>query len=152
MIGNGGKIEEILNFLNEDAAHESLLFPEDSNETMTLTAHASADTFSAWTEIVDNNAVTFSSKLALKSGYISSTMAESASATDKVYIYEISYGAAKTVIGRGRLMSGSVRISNTQQARFRGLEIPAGETVYYRIKCETGGADITASIRYHTHD
>lgn len=152
MIGNGGDIEAILNFLEIDAMHESFLFPEDSNETVTLTAHATPDTFSAWTEIVDNNAVTFSSKLALKGGHVSSIMAESSSVDDKVYIYEIGYGAAKTVVARGRLMSGSVRISVTQQERIRALEIPAGETVYYRIKCETGGADITASIRYHTHD
>jgi len=152
MIGNSGDIEAILNFLKVDAAHESFIFPEDSDETITMTAHASVDTFSTWAEIVDNNAVTFSSKLALKDGHISSIMAESASVTDKVYIYEIAYGAAKTIIVRGRLMSGSVRISNTQQARIRGLEIPAGETVYYRIKCETGGASITASLRYHTHD
>lgn len=152
MIGNGSNMQEILNFLEEDASHESFLFPEDSNETVTMTAHASADTFGAWTEIVDNNAITLSSKFALKCGHISSILAESASATDKVYIYEISYGATNIVIGRGRLMSGSVRISNTQQARFRGLGIPAGETVYYRIKCETGGANITASCRYHTHD
>ncbi|MCK4817429.1 hypothetical protein KA005_16785 [bacterium] len=145
-------MQEILNFLERDAAHESFLFPEDSDETITMTAHASANTFSAWAEIVDNNAVTFSSKLALKSGHISTVMAESASVTDKVYIYEIGYGAAKTVTVIGRLMSGNVRIGNTQQERIRALEIPAGETVYYRIKCETGGANITASCRYHTHD
>ena len=152
MIGNGGNIEEILNFLEEEAKHFTNIFPEDSNETVTFTAHANADTFSAWAEIVDNNAVTFSSKLALNCGHISAAMAESASATDKVYIYEISYGTAKTVVVTGRIMSGSVRIGNTQQPRIRGLGIPAGETVYYRIKCETGGADITASLRYHTHD
>lgn len=152
MAGNRGAIKEILNFLEIDAAHESFLFPEDSDETMTFAAHASADTFGAWAEIVDNNAVTFSSKFALKHGHVSSFKAESASATDKVYIIEIAHGSSKIIVARGRLISGTVLLDTIQQIRIRAPEIPAGETVYYRMKCETGAATITASMRYHNHD
>lgn len=62
--------------LIEESAHESYIFPEDTNETSTHTAHANADTFCAWTEIVDNNAVTLSSKFASNNGHISAIVLE----------------------------------------------------------------------------
>ena len=136
--------------LYEEGFHESFLFPEDSDETVTFTAGGANNTFGNWSEIVDDQAVTLTSK-ATSELHISSLVAESASATDKVFIYEIGYGVSNTVVARGRILSGNVRISTTQQVHMRNLSIPAGETIKYRLKCETGGENITVAMRYHFH-
>lgn len=132
--------------------HKSYLFPEDSNETITFTAGAVANTFSDWAEIVDNNAVTLSSKILNNDGHISSTPIESANTSDKVYVIKVAYGAAKIGVITHRFVSGeTVFLPPVQQIRFRPDIIPKGETVYYRMKCETGGAVCTLIFRYHYH-
>ena len=149
MIGNGSNAQEILNDLAIEAHHLSQYFPEDSDETVTFTAGGSANTFGAWAEIVDNNAVTFSSKMAACAGHISGFLIEDASVKDKIYILEISYGAARTVVVRDRALSATTLLSTLQQGRRRSLDIPLGETVYYRLKCETLSATLQIAIRYH---
>ena len=147
-------INEVLNNTDElilEALHLSHYFPEDSNETVTFTAGGGVNTFGAWAEIVDNNAVTLSSKFAGNDGHISAILIEDASVTDKIYVFEISYGATKTVVIRGRVLSATVLLSTVQQGRRRTLMIPAGETVYYRMKCETAGATGQIALRYHCH-
>ena len=134
-----------------EASHLSQYFPEDSDETVTFTAGGVANTFGAWAEIVDNHSATFSSKFAADAGHVSSILVEDASVTDKVYVFEISYGAAKTIIIRGRVLSAGVLLDTVQQGRRRSLTIPAGETVYYRMKCETAGATARVALRYHLH-
>ena len=142
----------ILDNLLLDSAHENFLFPEDTNETVTFVAGNVANTFGAWVEIVDNNAVTFSSKLAACNGHISSIVARGTSVKDKEYIFEISYGDAKIVVARANLLSGTNQLSTVQQNKMRNLGIPAGETVYYRMKCETASATMGVRMRYHCHD
>lgn len=142
---NNGLLDELI----LEHSHLTKIFPEDSDETITLTAHATPDTFSAWAEIVDNNSVTLSSRFAAAGGHISGILAESDSVKDKIFIFEISYGASNIVVATGRLMSGTVQLTLKQQQRMSSVAIPAGETIYYRIKCETGGANITVSFRYH---
>jgi len=151
MIGTGSDATRILDFLEEEAAHLSEIFPEDSNETVTFTAGGVADTFGAWAEIIDNNGVTLSSKLADCEGHISSYMVEDANVKDKIYIFEIAYGDDKIIIDRSRILSGNVKLSTTQQVRSRGGDVPSGETVFYRMKCETAGKTVTLSMRYHCH-
>ena len=147
--GNTGAELTLLDGIALEMSHLTKIFPEDSNETITFTAPAGADTFSAWAEIVDNNAVTLSSKFAANGGHITGILTESASVTDKIYIFEISYGASKIIIATGRLLSGTVLLTAKQQQRMSSVPVPAGETVYYRIKCETGAASVTVSLRYH---
>ncbi len=149
--GNIGAELILLNELSLEHSHRTKVFPENSNETMTFTAHGSNNTFSAWVEIVDNNAVTLSSKFATAGGHITGILAESTSDKDKIYILEVSYGASKIIVATARLLAGNVKLSAKEQQRMSSVPIPAGETVYYRIKCETGGASLTAGIRYH-HD
>jgi len=144
------RMQAILKILYEEAFHDNLIFPEDSNETITLAAGGTVNTFGAWAEIVDNNSVSLSSKMTL-GGHISSVIAESADTKDKVYMLEISYGAAKKVIARARMVSATNQIDHTAQDKMRNLEIPAGETVYYRVKCETASATATVHFRYHVH-
>lgn len=141
----------ILHQLYIEMFHESHLFPEDSNETITFTAGGVNNTFSAWAEIVDNNAVTLSSKFATEDGHISSITLIDANTNDKVYIIELSYGASKIIITPYEFVSGTVLLPPIQQLRIRSQAIPTGETVYYRMKCETGGATCRVSFRYHSH-
>lgn len=145
------KINDQIEELYEDAFHLSEYFPEDSNETVTFTAGGVANTFGAWAEIVDNNAVTFSSKMANCHGHISGVLVEDASVNDKVYIFEIAYGTAKMVVVKGRALSATVLLSTVQQGRRRSLKLLQGETVYYRMKCETAGATGRVALRYHCH-
>jgi len=144
-------IDSNVDYLLYDLAHENLLFPEDTNETITFTAGGTNNIFGAWAEVVDNNSVKLSSKSTAIPMHISTVQEESSSLKDKVYIYEISYGASKTVVARGRLLSGTNKLTSTGQARMRNLEIPAGELIYYRLKCETASATITLSLRYHLY-
>jgi len=148
MIGNGSDTQRILNELDVEMQHLSQYFPEDTDETITFVAGGTANTFGTWAEIVDNNAVTFSSKLAACTGHISGILIEDADTTDKRYLFEIAYGTPKVVVCRGRILSGTTLQSTLQQGRRRSLDIPAGETVYYRLKCETLSAELE-SWKWH---
>ena len=144
-------IDGIVDILLLEAEHITAVFPEDTDETVTFAAGGTNHIWSAWAEIVDNNAVTLSSKLASIEGHISSIMVEDASVKDKAYMVEIAYGAAKTIVSRQRYMAKDSKVGTTQQVRIRAAQIPAGETIYYRAKCETSGATIQVHLRYHLH-
>jgi len=120
---------------------------------VTFTAGGVANTFGAWVEIaVDVIGTTFSSKLAEETGHISGLLIEELSDKDKRYLLEIAYGDDKTVILRHRFIAWDVKkLDAVNFMRIRAEAIPAGETVYYRMKCETAGATCEVSLRYHTH-
>jgi len=65
---------------------------------------------------------------------------------------EIAYGDAKVPLLEQRF-AGSGKFQNPRHlARTYGIEIPAGETVYYRMKSDTAVADTAkVHIRYHLH-
>jgi len=127
--------------------HVAHVFPEDTDETVTFTAPGQANAWSTWAEIVDNNAVTLTSKLAGHIGHIAYVIVET-STNDKAYLLEISYGSAHTNVGRARFYGGSVP---KQAQRMHSSLIPKGETVYYRIKCEQASQTMEVHIRYHFH-
>jgi len=133
--------------------HESDLFPEDTDEAVTFTAGTPANTFGSWAEIaVDVTGETFSSKVATENGHISGLLVEDLDTKDKRYLLEIAYGDDKTSVLRHRFLSGEAKkLAAVQYMRVRAEDIPAGETVYYRMKCETAGATCEISLRYHTH-
>lgn len=139
------KLDEV----HSEFYHNTLVFPEDSDETVTLTAKNVANTWSDWVELADNNAVTFSSKIATYAGHITYMIVENSSASSKVYMVEFSYGGSHTIFGRARFYGGAV--PKQAQRMFAG-ETPAGETVYYRMKCETLSATAEVHLRYHLHD
>jgi hypothetical protein len=147
-VGNRATTENI----SLELTHLSYIFPEDSNETATFTAGNVANTFGAWAEIVDNNAVSLSSKFTVQEGHLSAILIESADTKDKVYILEITSGSAKTPVAVHRFVAGDlVKLPTIQQIRVRPAPIPINETVYYRMKCETANAVCTLSFRYHYH-
>lgn len=137
--------------IREDLEHITAIFPEATNETVTFTAGGTNNTFGAWAEIVDNNAVTFSSKAASSAVHLTSLQIETTDTDDKVYLAEISYGTSNTIVARSRFYSGTKFTNAISQTRFHTDIIPAGETIYYRLACETADATATVSIRYHTH-
>ena len=120
------------------------LYPENVAETCTLTSGTPANTFGAWAELTTNGSVTLSSKFSANDGYIKDIITRSYSAANKVYIIELSYGAAKTSIGRVKLMSDWTYVLALNSA-----SIPTGETVYYRMKSETASATLIADFLYY---
>jgi len=145
------RIDEIVNDLHIEFSHMTAIFPENTDETVTFTAGNVNNTFGDWAEIVDNNAVTLSSKGVSKDLHISSVCVEDASARDKRYLLEIAYGDSKTVIARMRYIGGNLKIGTVGQTRSRPLALVAGETIYYRMKCEVADEILEVHIRYHLH-
>ena len=136
--------QDVLDKLELHTEHEAALYPDSANATATFTAGGSSDTFGAWAEIVDDGAVTLSSKFAAGNGYLQQMMTRDYSDANKIYLVEISYGAAKTVVGRVKVRSDWTYVSD-----LNSVVIPAGETVYYRMRCEVGGATLVADFRYY---
>jgi len=132
--------------------HATLIFPDDTNLTCTLTAHASANTWSSWTEIADSGATTLSSKFAIYEGHIVSVVVESVSEVDTIYMLELSWGSSNSVISRWRL-AGTTKFQNpSHQLRVRSPHIDAGETIYYRLKSAAAVANtMLVHFRYYLH-
>ena len=137
-----GKVLTLDNLM-ELAKHDTDVFPDEPSLNCILTAHADADTWSAWAEVVDDTPdtpITLSSKFAACKGHVTGMITESANTADTVYHVEVSYGAAKVMISSWRTVSGTNQVSSTGQSLARGEHIPLGETIYYRAKCETAGS------------
>lgn len=120
---------------------------------VTFTAGGTVNTFGSWAEIdVDGDGDTFSSKVASAGQHISGILIEDLDTRDKRYVLEIAYGDDKSQVLRHRFVSGEVKkLEAITFMRIRAEAIPAGETVYYRMKCETALATCEVSLRYHDH-
>jgi len=135
---------ETLNTLllhNENVVY---LFPDDASSNVTFTAGNPANTFGAWAEIVSNNGTTLSSKFAANSGYLTEMVFRDYSAPDKICVFEIAYGGAKTVVGRVKIKSDFTYVLTLKSAR-----IPAGETLYYRMSSTQAGEIARVDFRYY---
>jgi len=144
--------EDSLASLGLEIHHTSLVFPSLSDLTVTFTAPVGVDTYSVWAEIVDSGANTLSNIFAADDGHLSAVVVEVFDTADKNYIFQISYGAAKVIITTIRFHGdGAPGHVIKVDTRTRGPAIPAGETVYYRMMCETGSATCLVSFRYHIH-
>lgn len=144
-----GNVDDLI----REAEHDSSIYPGDTGQVVTFTAGGEVNTFGSWAEIdVDGDGDTFSSKVASVGQHISGILIEDLDTSDKRYLMEIAYGDAKTLVLRHRFISGEVKkLEAVSFMRIRSAQIPAGETVYYRMKCETAGATCEISLRYHTH-
>ena len=131
--------------------HVSDIFPEDTDETVTVTAGGTAHVFGAWAEVTDG-VNTLSSKFATKSGHITGILIEETSRTDEIYLLEISYGASKIGIANSRFMKTTVFLDVSHQTRIRSFHIPPGETIYYRLKCVTALSTASIHFRYYLTD
>ena len=137
--------------LVREIQHDTAIFPEDTDEFVTFTAGALDNAWSDWAEIVDGSANKFSDK-ATSNIHISAIMIEDTNIKDETYLIEIAYGDARTVVTPYRFIAGeTTKLPAVQMIRVRADEIFAGETIYYRMKCETGGKTCDLHIRYHLH-
>ena len=145
------KVEE----LYELAEHSSLVFPAATNLTCTLTAHADANTWSSWFEVVDSTDVTpvsLSAAFAAMNGHVTSMITESADQDDTIYIVALSYGSAKVPLCEWRLISGTSKVSSTGQSQANSVDVVAGETVYARVMCGTAGSKtLSVHFRYFVY-
>jgi len=134
-------------------AHETIIFPETTGLTCTVTAHANVNEWGAWIELVDSGATTLSSKFASADGHITAIMIESTESAGQIWIVELSYGESKIKCGSMRFVSGSVGfIPAIQQMRIRAAHIPAGETIYGRLMCDKAGEETCLiHVRYYLH-
>ncbi len=146
MIDEKGRTERI----DDATQHITSIFPSDTYLICTLTAHANAHVWSGWTEIVDNGATKLSASCAVHPMHLTSALIETISDNAAIYMYEISWGAAKNIITRGRFAGvGKFQQAHIQD-RFWAPPISAGELIYYRMKTETAVADTcTVHFRYH---
>ena len=146
--GQTSQLDEI----DDATRHVTQIFPGDTNLTLIFTAHANANTWSAWTEIQDSGATTFSSLFATARGHITALFIETLSDINTIYMLEIAYGAAKVPITSGRFAGATKFQVPPGNLRFWAPEFPPGEPIYYRMKTATAVAD-TAIIhfRYHAH-
>lgn len=151
-----GKTDTLLDDVNELlvlSSHIHLIFPTATNLTVTFESpDGAANTWSAWTEIADNVATTLSSMFGTQ-GHIEEVFVETATAA-VVYMMEVSFGAARSVIFRKRFASSGAGAVQTidQGGAMTGAEIPAGETIYYRLMAAGAGDDCTVNIHYMLHD
>ncbi|MBA7653957.1 hypothetical protein ES703_61823 [subsurface metagenome] len=151
-------IEELQTEVDElvlEMSHDSELFPEDTDRKAEFTAGNLANTWSAWVEIQDDTAptpITLSSRITQLT-HISGFLIEDLSHKDKRYEFQIAHGDAKVRITSHRFLTGDIvkKLAAIQFIRVRSEAIPAGEKVYYRMKCEQADATCEVSIRYHYH-
>jgi hypothetical protein len=130
--------------------HASHIFPEDTDEFLTFTAGVGDNEWSAWVEIEDSEGHKLSDA-ATSHLHISALMVEDANVKDKVYMIEIAQGDDKDPVTPYRFISGETKLPAIQHATVRADHIPAGETIYYRMKCESGGKTCDVHFRYHLH-
>ena len=129
--------------------HVSDIFPDDTNKTVTLTAGGVINTFGAWAPVVDNLAAEFSTVFAALGGHISAISIEDCSIKDERYLLEVAYGAARVMIARSRFLKVNIKVDVNHKVFIRSVHVPAGETIYYRLKCETANATAEVHFRYY---
>jgi len=133
--------------------HVSALFPADTNLTWTMTAHATANTWSDWIEIADSGATKLSASYSTIDGHLTSILIESVSEINTIYEFELAWGASKITIARGRFAGETKFQAPKTTERFWAPHFPKAQLLYYRLKSATGVADTcTAHIRHHSDD
>lgn len=137
-------------FLLEEIKHTSYIFPENSADDVTMHTGA-ANTYGPYNVIKDGSNNTFSNKFNNTDGHLSGMLIEDASVADKVFIYEMSYGASHTTLFTYRFRSATNQIGCAMKPVVRPLIIPTGEELYYRGMCENASANALVSFRYHFH-
>jgi len=145
------ELEADVTDIHDAISHVSAIFPSDTNLTCTFTAHADANTWSAWAEIQDSGATKLSD-FCVTPMHLTSIVVETISDDSVLYMFEISWGAAYTPLTSGRFAGvGKFQAAHIQD-RFWALSVPAGQLIYYRMKTETAVADTcTIHLRYHCH-
>jgi len=152
-MGLGTQVRNILTRAMEIQAfvqNETFLFPEATNITCTLAAGGGNNTWGAWVQIQDSNALLFSTRFAARAGFLSECALSNFSVDLSRYMFEIGWGAVPTVVARGMCISATAATGPLPYfVDLRSGQIPAGELIYYRMMCETGGATCLVGFRYY---
>jgi hypothetical protein len=129
--------------------NEMFLFPEATNITCTFIA-GGANAWGAWAQIQDSNALLFSTRFATRSGFLAECALSNFSADLNRYMFEIGWGAVPTIVARGMCISATAATGPLPYfVDLRSAQIPRGELIYYRMMCETGGANCQVGFRYY---
>lgn len=137
-----------------ELSHLSYLFPNLASNidlTCVLTAGISK-AFGAWAELTDSGANKLSTIAESYDIHISALRVRATSVADVLYVLEIGYGPnaeSVTLTDPHSFGSGTKKIDSDEHGRFRPLNIPKGQKVYGRLKCETDEATATIVLRYH---
>ncbi len=136
----------------DETHHSTGIFPDGSNLTLTFTAHANANEYSIWAEIVDSIGNKLSD-LITRDGHISAFLIEACETKDKVFKFDIAYGDDKTIVSPYRFIAGdTTKLPPIQQTRIRSDIVPAGEKIYYHMRCEQAGSKTCQlHMRYYLH-
>ena len=139
---------------NWDALHHaSSIFPGDTDLICTFAAAEAAHTWGTWAEIEDNEGTKLSTLVASLPGHLTVVQEEELSDINALYMLQIAYGETTKVPLIEQRFAGTGKFQSPRNlARTYGLEIPAGEKVYYRMKSDTAVADTAkVHIRFHLH-
>lgn len=153
MKGDGWDADrDTLHEMGLNILHETHVFPESTDQTITIPGHVNPNVYSGWAEIVDApGGTTFSSVISDES-HITAINIEDTSVSGKIWMLEIAYGDAKTRIAIIRFISSSTgNLPAITGVRIRATHIPNGELVYARLMCSSGGEDCMIHIRYYVH-
>lgn len=134
--------------LIDEFQHLSRIFPEATNETVTIYSSAEANKWSDWQEFTDSSGNKFSDKVT-SAVHLSDTKIEYYSNKNIIYIYEIAYGDSKTIVANRRV--AATKEADEYTIDLRCPLIPVGERVYARVMSSAGGASIQILLRYHYH-
>jgi len=145
--------EEIL----QEFHHNTKIFPENSGIALTLTAGPVANAFDGdvWGRLTDEDGNHFDEMFTRHptwDRHLSAIVMEDASARDKVYHLEISYGDSRTMVTRMRFIAGNTKAGATNRTAVRAVHVPAGERIYYHMMCETANATLEVHLRAHCHE
>ena len=111
---------------------------------------ANNNSFCNWTQLNSANGYSASALNSTQPMHLTGLLIEDVGLDDNRYVLELGYGVTPTVFARHRFLNGDTKkLSTIQQIRTRPLIIPSNETIYYRMKCETGNSTCEVSFRYH---
>lgn len=131
-------------YIGEIFEHTPDCFPDVSNAGWDIVSHANPNTYSAWTEIIDDGATKLVDQYPDNDIRITGVLFEY-SDTNEQWVIEIAYGDAKTIVHKIKW------IGNNYPLYIGGWSksIPAGEIPYYRAMCGVGGSGATIVLYYY---
>jgi hypothetical protein len=117
---------------------------------MEATAGTPANEWHEWEEAIDSDGNHFADANATRSVDIYGVVIESVSAAKKLFMGQIAYGDDKVIIAEDRFMIDAISKSGSMVIMLiNALRVPAGQTLYGRLKCEVPAATADISLLYN---
>lgn len=154
---NSTQIIKNQSIILNDISHETYTWPDVGHRCRLYTS-VNRTQFCNWTQVnstgLNWSSLSWITRTDIGNGttYITGYQVEDLSVSEKVFVWEFSYGASNSIITRHRLLNrssfkgvGGV----VSQDRVRSLPTHANTTLYYRAVCENSSAYIDLGLRYH---